>query len=146
MLSLFSAKSRAALRPLQHNVEWVHYRSSKTKKASSSSKTGKGLMRFQCDLMIEYLLGINVEHIAGKDNHIPDYISRYKQTHNKICDFNHLQEKFPELTCCRRFQPSQELLLDLYNIMLNGCITGPLRQRKQLGQLLAEKDISVNSA
>ena len=116
------------------------------KKASSSSVIGKGLMRVQCNLMIQYLIGINVEHIAGKDNIIPDYISRYKQTHNKICDFNHLQEKFPELTCCCHFQPCQELLLDLYNIMLNGYITGPLRQRKQLGQLLAEKDISVNSA
>jgi hypothetical protein len=109
-----------------------------TKKASSSSLSGKALMRLQCAMMIQNPIGINAEWIEGIKNKIPDYISRFKKQTNKLCDFDHLKQVFPELTCCCRFQPSKKLLSMIYDAVLNHAFIDPTKPLKKLGQFETE--------
>jgi hypothetical protein len=88
--------------------------------------------------MIQHPIGINAKWIKGEENVILDYISRFKKNTNDICEFTHLKQVFPELTCCCHFQPSKELLSIIYSAALNNCTIDPTKQIKKLGQFVTE--------
>ncbi len=89
------------------------------------STIGRALARFFCGLLIDSNVGVNAQWISTTDNIIADEISRMKSdssnTHHSslnMFDFSTLQQKFQELTHCRFFQPSQELLSMIWEILL----------------------------
>jgi len=89
------------------------------------SMIGRALARFFCGLLIESNVGVNAKWISTTENAIADEISRLKvdstNTHLpsfNTFDFSTLQLKFPELNHYRFFQPSQELLSMIWEILL----------------------------
>jgi hypothetical protein len=67
-----------------------------------------------CGLLIGWNVGIHANKVA-------DEISRIKSTHNPTSfqyDFSNLQQDHVELKHCRFFQPSQELLSMIWDILL----------------------------
>jgi hypothetical protein len=90
------------------------------------SMIGRALARFFCGLLIESNVGVNAKWISTTENAIADEISRLKvdsstNTHLpsfNTFDFSTLQQKFPVLNHFRFFQPSQELLSMIWEILL----------------------------
>ena len=100
-----------------------------TKRAARSSPTGKALGRILCNLLINSPLALQSEHVAGTDNTIADRISRSSLHKSHTCpNFVLLEQEFPILSSCRRYQPSQELLSALYQALSSG--SGPVRIKK----------------
>ena len=89
---------------------------------SKKSIIGRALARFFCGLLIGSSVGINAAWISTHANKIADEISRIKKsTHNPSSfqyDFSKLQQDHVELKHCRFFQPSQELLSMIWEILL----------------------------
>ncbi len=89
---------------------------------SKKSIIGRALARFFCGLLIGSEVGINAKWISTLDNKIADKISRIKKsTHNPSSfqyDFSKLQQDHAELKHCRFFQPNQELLSMIWDILL----------------------------
>jgi hypothetical protein len=83
---------------------------------------GRALARFFCGLLIGSDVGINATWISTVENKIADEISRIKKsTHDSFSfqyDFAKLQQDHAELRHCRFFQPSQELLSMIWDILL----------------------------
>ena len=78
-----------------------------------------------CGLLINLDVGVNANWINTTDDAIADKISRIKinsvDSHlpsSNTFDFSTLQYKFQELIHCRFFQPSQELLSMIWEILL----------------------------
>eukprot|EP00957_Ditylum_brightwellii_P203607 15335418-Ditylum_brightwellii.AAC.1 len=109
-----------------------------TRKAPSSSVTGKALMRLQCALLLNNPVDLNAEWITRGLNTIPDYISCYKEKTNNLCKFDCLKQVFPELTCCQHFHPSKELLSMIFDTMLNNYTMDPTRPISKLGHIGTE--------
>jgi len=101
------------------------------------SMIGRRLARFFCGLLIGSHVGINSEWISTEENEIADAISRLKQesknspTDHVSFDYSNLQQQFQQLKDCRFFQPSQELLSSLWEILL----TEKLPSLKQIARL-----------
>ena len=101
------------------------------------SMIGRRLARFFCGLLIGSHVGINSEWISTEENEIADAISRLKQesknspTDHVTFDYSNLQQQFQQLKACRFFQPSQELLSSLWEILL----TERFPSLKQIAQL-----------
>ena len=89
---------------------------------SKKSIIGHALARFFCGLLIGSNVGINAKWISTLANKIADEISRIKKSaHNPSSfqyDFSKLQQDHVELKHCRFFQPSQELLSMIWDILL----------------------------
>jgi hypothetical protein len=88
---------------------------------SKKSLIGRALARFFCGLLIGSNVGINATWISTHANKVADEISRIKSTHNPTSfqyDFSNLQQGHVELKHCRFFQPSQELLSMIWDILL----------------------------
>ena len=89
---------------------------------SKKSIIGRALARFFCGLLIGSNVGINAKWISTLANKIADEISRIKKSaHNPSSfqyDFSKLQQDHVELKHCRFFQPSQELLSMIWDILL----------------------------
>jgi hypothetical protein len=89
---------------------------------SKKSIIGRALARFFCGLLIGSDVGINAKWISTSANKIADEISRIKKsTQNPSSfhyDFSKLQQDHVELKHCRFFQPSQELLSLIWDILL----------------------------
>jgi len=87
---------------------------------SKKSIIGRALARFFCGLLIGSNVGINAKWISTLANKIT--ISRIKKSaHNPSSfqyDFSKLQQDHVELKHCRFFQPSQELLSMIWDILL----------------------------
>jgi hypothetical protein len=83
---------------------------------------GHALARFFCGLLIGLDAGINTKWISTSANTIADEISRIKKSaHNPSSfqyDFSKLQQDHAELKHCHFFQPSQELLSLIWDILL----------------------------
>ena len=83
---------------------------------------GWALARFFCGLLIGSNLGINATWISAVVNKIVDKILRIKQSaHNPSSfqyDFNKLEQDHVELKHRRFFQPSQELISMIWDILL----------------------------
>ena len=109
------------------------------------SKLGRLLARFFCSLLINSPLGVNSQWICTSANVIADDISREKalqKTANShpSFDYSTLQQRYPQLTHCRFFQPSPELISLIWDIILTErwpchSATRTLRQ-KPLGSLI----------
>jgi hypothetical protein len=88
---------------------------------SKKSLIGRALARFFCGLLIGSNVEINATWISTHANKVADEISRIKSTHNPTSfqyDFSNLQQGHVELKHCRFFQPSQELLSMIWDILL----------------------------
>ena len=89
---------------------------------SKKSIIGRALARFFCGLLIGSGVGINAKWISTSANKIADEISRIKKsTQNPSSfhyDFSKLQQDHVELKHCCFFQPSQELLFLIWDILL----------------------------
>ena len=89
------------------------------------SEIGRALARFFCGLLIDSNVGVNAKWISTTENAVADEISRIKldsANHAHLpsintFDFSTLQQKFQELNHCRFFQPSQELLSTIWEIL-----------------------------
>ena len=83
---------------------------------------GRALARFFCGLLIGSGVGINATWISTTENKTADDISRIKKSaHDPFSfqyDFAKLQQDHAELRHCRFFQPSQELLSMIWDILL----------------------------
>ena len=83
---------------------------------------GRALARFFCGLLIGSDVGINAKWISTLANKIADEISRIKKKSNNPTSFQYnfskLQQDHVELKHCRFFQPSQELLSMIWDILL----------------------------
>ena len=109
-----------------------------TTNTCKSSRIGRLLAKFFCYLQMDYVLGINSTWISTTDNYVADDISRLKKLFSKssqqfLFDFSSLQQKYPELKNCRFFQPSQDLLLILWDILLREKLPS-LKQVRDLKQ------------
>ena len=89
------------------------------------SRIGRALARFFCGLLIGSGVGINSTWISTKDNTIADEISRLKKststnnpTSKPSYNYSELQQNYEELKACTFFQPSQELLSLIWEILL----------------------------
>ena len=100
---------------------------------------GRALARFFCGLLIGSDVGINATWISTVENKIADEISRIKKsTHDSFSfqyDFAKLQQDHAELRHCCFFQPSQELLSMIWDILLtrNSPDLNKVRLLKQSG-------------
>ena len=100
---------------------------------------GRALARFFCGLLIGSGVGINATWISTTENKTADDISRIKKSaHDPFSfqyDFAKLQQDHAELRHCRFFQPSQELLSMIWDILLtrNSPDLNKVRLLKQSG-------------
>ena len=100
---------------------------------------GRALARFFCGLLIGSDVGLNATWISTVENKIADEISRIKKsTHDSFSfqyDFAKLQQDHAELRHCCFFQPSQELLSMIWDILLtrNSPDLNKVRLLKQSG-------------
>jgi hypothetical protein len=80
------------------------------------------LARFFCGLLIGSEVGINAKWISMAANKIADEISRINKSASNPSpfkyDFSKLQQDHAELKHCRFFQPSQELLSMIWDMLL----------------------------
>lgn len=99
---------------------------------------GKALARIFAHLLMFSDVGVRAAYIEGELNVIADHLSRLRNQ-NDFSQFQYhsLVQQFPRLRRCRRFLPSQELLLLIYTSLLTGCANIPTT-RIQLGQMEAE--------
>ena len=88
------------------------------------SRIGRALARFFCRLLIGSSVGINSMWISTKANTIADEISQLKKlastnnpTSTPTYDYSKLQQNYEELKACTFFQPSQELLSLIWEIL-----------------------------
>ncbi len=93
-----------------------------TMHTNKKSIIGRALARFFCGLLIGSDVGINAKWISTATNKIADKISRIKKSANNPSSFKYhlskLQQDHAELKHCRFFQPSQELLSMIWDILL----------------------------
>ena len=89
---------------------------------SKKSIIGRALARFFCGLLIGSDVGINAKWISTHANKIADDISRLKKSATNPFsfqyDFSKLKQDHAELKHCHFFQPSQELLSMIWDILL----------------------------
>ena len=110
-------------------------------KSCKTSMAGRALGRLQCALMINNHVGINIGHVTTKDNVIADRISRIKKETNTLPDFEKLTQDFPQLTSCRRFHPSAELVSAITAILLQEKSFNPLEARDSILEKLGQNTI-----
>jgi hypothetical protein len=93
-----------------------------TMHTSKKSIIGHALARFFCGLLISSDVSINVKWISTAAIKIVDKISRIKKSANNPSsfkyDFSKLQQDHAESKHCCFFQPSQELLSMIWDILL----------------------------
>ena len=104
------------------SVRWTNH-------GCRESLIGRALARFFCVLFMNSKLGINAKWLKGELNELDDAISRIKKTNlnnsgHPFFDYSNLKQNYPQLKTCRLFQPSQELLSAIWEILLTGkCLT-----------------------
>jgi hypothetical protein len=94
----------------------------RTMHTSKKSIIGCAVARFFCGLLIGSDIGMNATWISTLASCIVDKVSRIKRSANIPSsfqyDFSKLQQDHTELKHCRVFQPSEELLSMIWNILL----------------------------
>ena len=101
-------------------------------KGSKRSFLGRALGLLQCALMINNPVGINVSHVSTTDNVVADRISRIIKESNLETEMNTLMQDFPQLICCRRFQPSAEAISLIMEILSSKKYVDPLEVSRRL--------------
>ena len=102
-------------------VNWIN-------QACTTSAGGRALGRFFCGLLMNSRLGINSRWLSTLENVVADDISRLKSEHMEtnpdsqfaLLDYQQLLQDHSQLKGCRRFVPSEGLILLLEQCMLNG--------------------------
>jgi hypothetical protein len=103
-----------------------------TKKGCKASLPGRALGRLQCAHMINNPVGINVDYVNTKENKIADEISRIDRAVDAALFFQSLTQVYPQLSTCRRFHPSAELLSTITAALLYGALPNPIVLAQQL--------------
>ena len=103
-----------------------------TKKGYKVSLPGRYLDRLQCADMINNPVGINVDYVNTKENIITDEISRVDHAVDTASFFQSLIQVYPQLSTCRRFHPSAELLSTITAALLYGALPNPIVLAQQL--------------
>jgi hypothetical protein len=120
-----------------------------TRKISGlKSPQARGLARLFCHLlMFTPDFGIMTKHIDGEKNDVADFLTRLREKlgPNSRLDFTDIVQKYPQLSSCRRFRPSQELLSALYSTLSTGSAPMPTT-RMPLGRLTREAITTLNFA
>ena len=101
---------------------WTDNTSAKrwTNKLTTKSRTGQRLLCLLGDLLREYDIGINADHIPGLQNIIADYISRPEQILLSPSDrLKQIYAKHPLLSTYEVFLPSPELVAKLRSALLS---------------------------
>lgn len=98
-----------------------------TEKGCKESLAGRASGRIRFALMMNNPVGINTRHKTTKQNEIADRVSRFKKETNSLIDFNQLKQEYPQLQCCQRFQPSQELNSVILQALLQNKSTDPVK-------------------
>jgi hypothetical protein len=101
-------------------------------KGCKRSFTGRRLGRLQCAMMINNPVGCDLGHVDTKTNEIADRISRWKTETAALLGFDQLKQEFPQLNCCRRFQPSQEVISLVLDALSSAKLSNPLQVRQLL--------------
>ena len=86
----------------------------------------RALGRFFCGMIMGTALGLDADYISTHENVVADDISRLKRPSDGQYDHSKLLTNHPLLCSCRTFQPSQNLLTMLWDIMLNSASPDPL--------------------
>ena len=96
---------------------------------------GKGLARLFAHLLMFSDVGVRAAYVEGEQNVIADHLSRIRHT-DDFSQFTYpaLEQKFPRLATCRRFQPSPELISALFTTLSTGFTTLP-ETRMPLGRM-----------
>ena len=108
--------------PVLLNVIYNASTLSWTNHTCRKSKLGRLLAWFFCSLLINSPLGINSQWISTDDNKIADDISQIKKTLSNSLhsfDYSSLHQTYPELIYCSFFQIQPELILLIWDILLN---------------------------
>lgn len=95
-------------------------------KGCKRSFVGRSLGRLQSAMMINNPVGLDNSFVDTKTNVIADRISRFKSEANSQREFELLTQEYPQLRCCRRFRPSQELISLILDALLLGKLVDPL--------------------
>ena len=110
-----------------------------TKKACTSSESGKALTRLLCFVMINNNLGLDSHHISGNDNEQADHISRLHSSSQQ-----ELFKKYPQLRTYRRYHPNPGLLSMFWRALLSGS-SPKWRTLKQQGHFSPATNIGSTS-
>jgi hypothetical protein len=103
---------------------------------------GRSLARIFAHLLMFSDLGVETEHIQGKQNVVADFLSRVSLTHNVLSfTYHDLQIRFPWLTLSRRFVPSNDLRALVFTALSKPSVNIPTT-RVKLGLLSAESTTS----
>ena len=89
-----------------------------TKKAASVTAKSKALSRVFASLTLNNSLGIATTFLSGKNNILPDLISRLNSSPTALT-LPQILEKFPWMSSCRRFRPSHALVSNILSALLN---------------------------
>ena len=108
---------------------WVNYR-------CKESMIGRELGKLFIGLLMSTNLGIQAEWLSTDHNVVSDDISRVKENGDGNFDYTELLTAHPSLKTCRQFQPSQQLLGIISDILLNKGSADPLMIRKLKPQTL----------
>jgi hypothetical protein len=105
----------------------------KSPQARSLARVLSHLLMFTPDL------GLSTDYVKGDLNEVADYLSRLRKELGSYSPLNlsALTQRYPQLSICSRFQPSQELLSLLFSSLLNGSALIPTT-RVPLGLLTRE--------
>ncbi len=90
------------------------------------SLIGHALGRFFCGMIMGSALGLDADYILMHANVVPDGILRLKRLSDGEYDHSKLLSDYPLLCSCCTFQPSESLLMMLWDIMLNSASPDPL--------------------
>ena len=94
-------------------------------KRCCDSLIGRRLGRLFAGLLLKNGLGIQAEWLSTHANVIADEVSRIKKQDGTY-DYSHLLSRHPELQSCRRFLPSQTLLLMILSVLEDNALPDPL--------------------
>ena len=101
-------------------------------KGCKRSLRGRKLGRLQCAMMMNNPVGLDTGHVDTKTNVIADRISRWKKETDTLLGFDTLLQEYPQLSCCRRFHPSQELISYISGALLSNEPVNPLEVKELL--------------
>jgi len=79
-------------------------------KGCTGSLIGRALSRLQCAMMIGNNVAARTARVDTKANVIADRISRVNRATNIAHEFPRIAQDYPELSGCKRFHPSAELI------------------------------------
>ena len=101
-------------------------------KGCTGSLIGRALSRLQCAMMIDNNVAARTARVNTKANVIADQISRVNSATNIAHEFPRIAQDYPELSGCRRFHPSAELISHIMDAISQKKFIDPLEVSSSL--------------